>query len=269
MTLHVERIAAPDARPDRWAFVLHGIYGAGRNWNSVFRRLVESRSDWGFYPVDLRGHGQSPALASPHTLEACVRDLSVLASTLDPAPTVIVGHSFGGKVALLYGDEAEHDVVQTWVVDSTPDAREPAGSAWGMLRVLREAPGPFADREAGIQAVRDHGYAEPVARWMSTNLVPRGDAFEWRLDPDQMEALLRDFFRTDAWPAVEHPYGPELHFIRGSESGILDEEARLRLTSTGLGTDRVHLHTLEGGHWLNADNPDGLVRLFAEHLPRD
>ena len=28
------------------------------------------------------------------------------------------------------------------------------------------------------------------------------------------------------------------------------------------------VHDVEGGHWLNADNPDALVDLLAEELPR-
>jgi len=31
-------------------------------------------------------------------------------------------------------------------------------------------------------------------------------------------------------------------------------------------SERVHLHRIEGGHWVNADNPDGLVELLAREL---
>jgi len=265
--LNHERVHARGASPHRWAFLLHGIYGAGRNWNAVFRRVVERRPDWGVVAVDLRGHGQSPPGAPPHTLSACVGDLEALAASLPDRPEVIVGHSFGGKVALLYGDDPAHGVLQTWVVDSTPEARPPSGSAWGMLRVLRDSPGPFATRDAGVQAVLDHGYAPPVAQWMSTNLVSDDGAFRWRLDPDQMEELLLDFFRTDAWDAVEHPHGPDLHFLRATESSVLDEEGCHRLEAAGLSTGRVHVHHVDGGHWLNADNPEAVVELLVEGLP--
>lgn len=265
--LHHERVTASGADPHRWAFLLAGIYGAGRNWNAVARRVVEARPEWGFIPVDLRGHGQSPPGDPPHTLAACVADLDALAATLPAAPEVIIGHSFGGKVALLYGAEPAHGILQTWVVDSTPDTREPSGSAWEMLRVLRDSPGPFQTREEGVEAVLAHGYARPVAQWMTTNLVPEGELFRWRLDPDQMEALLRDFFRTDAWPAVEGAHGPEIHLIKATESSILDEEACHRVEAAGMGSGRTHLHEIQGGHWLNADNPEAVVELLAERLP--
>ena len=264
--LHHDLIAANGAEPTSWLFLLHGIYGAGRNWNAVSRAVVRERPDWGVVAVDLRGHGASPALTPPHTLEACVADLDALAASMDVRPRGILGHSFGGKVALLYGDEPAHGIEETWVVDSTPDAREPAGSAWAMLEVLRDAPGPFDSREEAVNAVVDHGYALPVGRWMATNLDPEKDRFRWRLDPDQMEALLRDFFRTDAWPAVEGAHGPRIHLIQASESSILTPEALARAESAGHATGRVEVHRVEGGHWLNADNPEVLVELLAERL---
>ncbi|MEJ2541496.1 MAG: alpha/beta hydrolase [Gemmatimonadota bacterium] len=251
--LHYDLIQGPEATPSRWTFILAGIYGAGRNWNGVARSLVRARPDWGVVAVDLRGHGSSAALAP----------------SLPRRPEAILGHSFGGKVALLYGDEPDHGIRSTWVVDSTPDSRPPGGSAWGMLRVLRESPGPFASRDEAFAAVVSHGYPEPVARWMGTNLVSEGDHYRWRLDPDQMEALLRDFFETDAWGTVEGAHGPELHFIQATESSILSPEAVGRIQRAGQSTGRAHLHRVAGGHWLNADNPEEIVRLLAEYLPGD
>ena len=77
--LHHDIMTAPEAAPTRWLFVLAGIYGAGRNWNVVSRAVVRARPEWGVVAVDLRGHGSSPPMEPPHTLEACVADLDALA----------------------------------------------------------------------------------------------------------------------------------------------------------------------------------------------
>ena len=63
-------------------FLLHGIYGAGRNWGSVARRLVRARPGWSVSLVDLRSQGRSPRL-SPHTMHACASDLLRLEDHLD------------------------------------------------------------------------------------------------------------------------------------------------------------------------------------------
>ena len=265
--LATDRVTAPDADPDRWMAVLHGIYGAGRNWASVARRFVRERPEWGALLVDLRMHGDSQGFAPPHTIRACADDLAALVADTGLDVDAALGHSFGGKVALLWS--AEDAPAATWVVDSTPDRRTPDGSAWQMLDMLRAHPGPFADRADGIAAVESAGFPNPVAQWMATNLVPvEGGAMAWRIDVDAMDALMRDFFETDAWQAVERPPpGSEIHVVKAEESSVLTEEACARVEAAGLATERVHLHRVSGGHWVNADAPDELHALLVEHMP--
>ena len=278
-TLAHDRITAPDARPERWIFFLHGIYGAGRNWSSVARRFVRERPEWGAVMVDLRLHGDSRGFAPPHTLEACVDDLKRLAHETGVEPEAVLGHSFGGKVAMLYLRDAATIRAgagpvrvpdRTWVVDSTPAEREPEGSAWTMLAALRRNPGPFADRAEGIAAVESAGFPNPVAQWMATNLVPIGEDGEmaWRLEADDMEALLRDFFNVDAWPVLEDPPGSaHVHVVKAEESSVLSEEACDRVEAAAEENGgRVHLHRVPGGHWVNADAPDALHDLLVRHM---
>ncbi|NNM32141.1 MAG: alpha/beta hydrolase [Gemmatimonadetes bacterium] len=266
--LHHAPIIGPDPGPERWLIMLHGIYGAGRNWASVARRLSRARPGLGALMVDLRGHGESPPMSPPHTVQACAADLSdVVAANGLEAPAVL-GHSFGGKVALTYALQTDRPPPSVWVIDSTPDVREPAGSAWEMLEVLRRNPGPFDGRGAAIAALESEGFATPVAQWMSTNVTAdHGGAWRWRLDTDQMEDLLVSFFETDAWSVVEDPpKGTHVHFVKASESGILDMEAQARIQAAAMRHGQAHLHIVEGGHWLNADNPDGLHEVLAGEM---
>lgn len=263
--LNTRRVTAEGASPEKWLVVLHGIYGAGRNWGSVARGLVETREDWGVVLVDLREHGDSVGFEPPHTLERTASDLEGL--TVPGGVRAMLGHSFGGKIALIRARE-DDALEQVWVVDSTPESREPEGGAWGMLRALRRVPESFDDRDAAVRALQDEGVDRPVALWMTTNLDWRDEAYRWKLDLDTMEALLLDFFRTDLWDIVESPRtGVELHFIRATESSILGLEQVERIRAAGQRTERVFLHDVAGGHWLNADNPDALVELMAQHLP--
>lgn len=283
--LHHERIQAPDADPERWMMVLHGIYGAGRNWVSVARRFVQARPDWGALLVDLREHGRSQGFTPPHTVDACADDLRRLVATLGLDTPAILGHSFGGKVALRYAARSQSDHTAprlecAWIIDSTPAARPPDGSVWAILRVLRIHPGPFRDRAEGMAAVEAEGFSTPVAQWMSTNLVrTEGGELIWRLDPDVMEALLRDFFALDAWGVVDDPpAGCEIHIVRARESPVMDADARRGIEaatrrteeasgSALRGAGRVHLWEVAGGHWLHADNPDALHELLVTHTP--
>ena len=266
--LHHERVVGPGGEPERWLYVLPGIFGAGRNWGSVGRRLVRERPDWGVSLVDLRQHGMSQGFQPPHTVQAAAADLEGLAAVVPP--DALLGHSFGGKVALLAAAQPHFRgrVRQLWIIDSTPDAGPPAGSAWQMLLLLQRLPDDFASRAELVGALTTSRVSLPIAQWMATNLHHVHGRYRWRFDRDAMEALLRSFFDTDAWAVVEAPPpGPDIHFVRATESSVMSPEAVGRARRAGEG-GRVHVHDVAGGHWLNADNPDTIVHLLVHNLPR-
>lgn len=251
-------------------FVLHGIYGAGRNWASFAREIAAARPDWGFVLVDLRLHGHSRGFEPPHVLASCVHDLVVLAEALSVSPDAILGHSFGGKVALM-ATPALHPA-QVWVIDSTPSRSTPGGGAVRMLQILRRLPDHFASRTEAVGALVAERLATPVAHWMATNLELVDGRFRWRFDAADMEALLDDFFRRDLWDVLEQPpAGSTVHVVRASESDILTENelARIRALESPPegGRTRVRAHELHGGHWLHQDNPEGLRDLILSELP--
>ena len=276
-----DRVAARGASPSAWLYVLHGIFGAGRNWGSVARGLVERRPDWGAVLVDLRGHGGSTGLPGPHTVAAAAADLARLAgggrgagggegpegSEEPDGPHAVLGHSFGGKVALAYAAVARPAPAQTWIIDSTPAPREPAGSAWRMLAALEELTGPFDSRGDAVEALGARGFGEGVARWMSSNLERGEGGLAWGIDAAVMRALLEDFFPLDLWGVLEAPPGDgAVEVVAATESDVLRPEDLARIEGLAAGR-RVRLHRVEGGHWLNADNPDALVDLLAGALP--
>jgi pimeloyl-ACP methyl ester carboxylesterase len=269
--LHHDLIPSVSGTARQWMLFTHGIYGMGRNWNAVARKVVASRPGWGAVMVDLREHGASIGHQRPHTIEAAARDVIEMAETLSAPVGAVVGHSFGGKVMLmvarLMGQQAPAEV---WVIDSTPTARKrPEGSAWEMLGYLRESSGVFRTRAMAVTELALRGIDEGTAQWMSSNLQRSSDGtYTWRLDLDVMQELLNSFFATDLWDVVENPPGRSvIHFVRASDANTLDDESLMRLRQTvAKSNGRVRLHDVKGGHWLNADNPDAIVDLMAKEL---
>ncbi len=264
-TLHATRVAQRDDAPQALV-MLHGIYGRGRNWQGIARGLVAARPDCACWLVDLPYHGNSGPGGHGDTIEGLAEDVIDWLSANAIAPAGVLGHSYGGKVALAMAAHAQERPLQVWVIDSTPEVKAPSGSAWDMLRVVRSLPDRFATREEAQRALMANGYDLPVAQWMGTNLVRDGEGFRWQLDFDVMERLLLDFFRTDMWGAVEHP-APlhEIHILKASQSNAISPEAVARIErATG---PSVHLHHRDGGHWIHAERPEVVTALLLEHLP--
>ena len=267
----ISRIAQSDAPPPdaprRSLVMLHGIYGRGRNWQSIAKSVVAARPEYQCFLVDLPHHGDSGPGAHGDTVMGLAADLDDWLAASGIVVDAVLGHSFGGKVALAFAKNHHDQPLHTWVIDSTPDARAPSGSAWGMLDIIRELPEHFASRGEAAKAITAAGYAPGVGQWMSSNLRRAGDRFVWQLNFDAMDALMRSFFATELWSEVESP-APDhtLHFLKASESSVLSADAVARLERASPG--QVFLHHRTGGHWIHSEAPDVVTELLSGALPR-
>ena len=260
--LSVTAVTAGES-PRRHVLMLHGIYGRGRNWQAIARRVVEARPDHACWLVDLRHHGASEKAGTPDTLEALAGDIVQWLQDEGVQPAMTVGHSYGGKVALALATHLSDLPLETWLIDSTPEARPPSGSAWTMLTVVRELPARFTSRAEAVAGIVAGGFSTGVAQWMATNLEREGDDFRWALDFDVMERLLVDFFATDLWAVLEQPPpGHVIHVLKASESGVISPEAVARIEGHARAGKAVRLHHLTGGHWIHAEEPDAVAALL-------
>jgi pimeloyl-ACP methyl ester carboxylesterase len=79
---------------------VHGIASSRRSWTRLGRRL---EPEFRVFAYDQRGHGDRAGDMSPMTLDRSVRDLEAVAASLPGRVHLLVGHSWGGAVALLGG----------------------------------------------------------------------------------------------------------------------------------------------------------------------
>ena len=265
-------IPDPPVAGARVAFVLHGILGNHTNWRSVARRLQEALPGWQLHLVDHRSHGQSGPAPGPQTLEACGKDLAALAARTG-APEVVLGHSFGGKVALAYAATRPAGLRAVFVLDATPAAiaGEPGGDddVRRVLAALRDVPLPLPQRGDVVEALTARGLSESIGRWMTTNLRRVDGGFVWTFDVDRAQELLRDYFAQDLWAPLEteEPGAPRIHLVRAGRSDRWSPEIVARLDALhGAQAGRAHLLP-DAGHWLHVDDPDGLLALLTRLWP--
>ncbi|HJS88097.1 MAG TPA: alpha/beta fold hydrolase, partial [Acetobacteraceae bacterium] len=76
--------------------LLHGLFGAARNWGTVQRRLAKR---FRVLALDLRNHGESPH-APGMGYAALAGDVLETLARADALPAALIGHSMGGKAAM-------------------------------------------------------------------------------------------------------------------------------------------------------------------------
>jgi pimeloyl-ACP methyl ester carboxylesterase len=263
-------VTADGAAPARWAFFLHGLFGSGANWQGFARKLVAARPEWGAVLLDLRLHGDSKAFAPPHTLAAAAADVrEAVAAGPGPARAVI-GHSLGGKVALLLGAEPPAGVEQIWVLDASPSprpARGPSDLTQRVFDALAALPERIASRREFVLELGRRGVDEALGLWLAKNLVRMDGGLRFALDLPAIAELLADFDRSDLWSLLNAPpQGIRLHLVIGGRSASISASDRERLQAAAK-QDVIELLELpEAGHFLHVDDPEGLLRLLVAGL---
>jgi pimeloyl-ACP methyl ester carboxylesterase len=273
-TLAMARVVAPGVTPARWLVFLHGILGSGANWRSFARQVVTARPAWGALLVDLRLHGESRDFSPPHTVEAAADDVvrALAAEGLLDSARGALGHSFGGKVALALARQlgaAERPLEQLFVIDSTPGARPDGRGSSGVrhiVELLTELPSEFADRNAFTAWIEARGVSRPTAMWLAMNVRPEPGTtrFVFRIDIEQVRAMMNDYFLTDFWPVVERPEpGRHTHLVTGEKSEVVDAPDRARAAAC----PRTTVDVVAGaGHWVHVDAPDRLLEIVLGYL---
>lgn len=99
---------------------IHGITSSRKSWA---RLAADLERTYRVFAYDQRGHGDSAAVMGPMTLQRSLRDLRAVANTLGE-PFALIGHSWGGAVALLGGREP----FATKIVAIDPMVRVEAGT---------------------------------------------------------------------------------------------------------------------------------------------
>lgn len=264
--------AATGGSPTRWMLVLHGILGSGDNWRTQMHRFVRDRPTWGAVLVDLRMHGRSQDRLPPHTVETAAADLQAVIDELAEPVSAILGHSFGGKVALSHAAAHPSDLEHVWDLDAMPGPRPDAHGSEATLEaitMLENMPFPIPSQQVFTEQAQQHGLSRGVALWLAKNLTRRDDGqLELGIDTQAIRALVDDHLHRDLWHVVEEPpRGPTFHLVAGGDSGAFDATARQRARAAADASPRVEFHELEGaGHWVHVDAPDALQALMKRFM---
>lgn len=272
MTLHHDIVRAEGATVAETIGCLHGILGSGANLRSLARRIVAADSRWQVALVDLRGHGRSSLPPPPHTVAACAADVAELVVRLDVPVRAVLGHSFGGKVALELAARGMLDGLRdVVVVDSLPGARPDRRGSETVLAVLdalERMPSVLESREQFLALARATGLAEQVAAWLAMSLRKTASGWSLTFDLGAVRAMLDDYFALDLWPFLEdRPPGaePRVHVVVGARSPVFSSDDRSRLERLAR-EGRASADVLDAGHWVHVDDLEGLARVVERRV---
>lgn len=231
--------------------VAHGLFGSGRNWTSLAKKLAADRP---VYSVDLRNHGESPWDARMD-YPAMASDLLAFAAEEIGEPALFLGHSMGGKAVMAAALSAPDQVLGAIVADIAPVAY--AHSQGVYLAAMRGV---------DLSAVRRRGDAEPMLAvavpepdlraFILQNLTISSQGARWRLN---LDALDHGMAQILGWPDSLNTaaYPGQAFFLHGGASDYVTPAAE---TAVRARFPNATIDSLPGaGHWLHAEQPRPFV----------
>ena len=236
--------------------LMHGLFGSARNFGMVQKELAR---DGRVIALDLRNHG-----ASPHDRDmryaSMAADVLETLDRLSALPAVLLGHSMGGKVAMMTALRQPDSVTRLVVADIAPVVYPPTlRPVAAAMAALPLSPGMT---RAQADAVLTEAVPEASMRAFLLQNLHLGAAPRWRIG---LAEIIDAFEPIGAWdpPGDAHYDGATL-VIAGADSNYIRPEHRQNFRALFPSARFVTLK--KAGHWLHADNPSGFIGIVQAFL---
>ncbi|HID44321.1 MAG TPA: alpha/beta fold hydrolase [Chromatiaceae bacterium] len=245
-------------QPGTPLILLHGLLGSLVNWQRIARHLGDR---YRVVVPDLRNHGRSPH-ASDVRYEVMAADVLELMDDLGLHKPAVVGHSMGGKTAMVLALGHPGRVERLGVVDIAPVTYE--GRLALLLDALLSLPLDKIDNRRHAdellaqrvmdKAVRDH---------MLQNLRRTEEGWRWR---NNLRALREGLDIISAFPELPEgsTYTGKSLFIAGERSTYIESAHTASIRKLFPNAEMAQV--AEAGHWIYAEQPEAFLRVLSHFL---
>lgn len=231
--------------------ILHGLFGSSRNWTSVARSLAERNR---VFALDLRNHGASPWDERMDYL-VMAEDVAAFLAAQGLSRAAFIGHSMGGKAAMVLALTAPAKVDRLVVVDIAPVARQTMLD--GYIEAMRALDLFGASRRGAIDALLRPAIPDDAVRaFLLQNLVPGPEGMRWRIN---LRAIGRNMAALAGFPELppEAVYRGKVLVVRGERSDYIGDKD---LDAFRRRFPAFELVTVPGaGHWVHAERPEAFL----------
>lgn len=227
--------------------ILHGFLGMGDNWKTLGRKFSESNFE--MHLVDQRNHGRS-FHDDNFDYELMADDLKHYYDENNLENTILLGHSMGGKTAMLFATKYPHLVSKLIVADISPRYYPVHHDA--ILEGLSQLDFSVVKTRGAADEELSHYVPEIGTRqFLLKNLywVEKGQ-LGLRINLEVLKANVSEV--GEALP-VSALFNGETIFLRGDKSEYISTEDESIIKRQ---FPRASIGTIpNAGHWLHAENP--------------
>jgi pimeloyl-ACP methyl ester carboxylesterase len=226
--------------------ILHGYFGMSDNWKTLGNQFSEN---YEVHLIDQRNHGRS-FHSDEFDYELLAEDLYAYIQHYKLEKVLLLGHSMGGKVAMLFAVTYPELVDKLIIADISPKYYEPHHQP--ILAALNSVNFSLHNTRSKVEEVlRIYMKDEGVLQFMLKNVFRKNKqtlAFRFNLH----SLTVNNSEVGEALPSFTHFDGPTL-FLKGENSNYITSE-EIPLINAHFANAKI-VTVKNAGHWLHAENP--------------
>lgn len=240
---------------------LHGLMGRGKNFTTIARGIQETTTS---LLVDLPNHGAScwtDSFDYLHMADLVAEELR--RDFCKDEPAVILGHSLGGKVAMLVALRHPELAAGLIIEDIAPlnsSTSEFAHLLGTLLKLELDDLTSRTDAHAKLKSDIDNA---AVRGFLLQNLVRDGEGgFTW--EPN-LQMLFDHLPTIVGFPAVTQTFDKHpVLWIKGAESDYINDEAGVAMRKLFPVTRRIQIRN--AGHWVHSEQPKNFIETINYYI---
>lgn len=232
--------------------ILHGFLGMGDNWKTLGSRFAESGYE--VHLIDQRNHGRS-FHSEEFTYESMAEDLKKYCDHHGMSSCVLLGHSMGGKTAMLFATKYPDYVSKLLVADIAPKFYPQHHQ--DILHGLSSLDFTKIDsRSDADEQLQKHIAIKPVRQFLLKNLYRKSkETYALRIN---LSVLIKNIEEVGKGLPDEALYKGDTLFLKGEKSGYIESMDEIVIQKH---FPKATIKTIpKAGHWLHAENPDAFYR---------
>jgi 2-succinyl-6-hydroxy-2,4-cyclohexadiene-1-carboxylate synthase len=241
---------------------LHGRWGRGETWTDLMSRLGDR---YRIIAPDQRGHGLSDRPVARYASQDLASDAYGLMEQLGLGPTIVVGHSMGGRVAAHVAATYPHLVRALAILDEGADGPQhlssmPPEDVPNVDPLTSKWPTPYPSYEEALRDLSSR-FTSTGVRYFLESLVETVEGYDFLFSPYAMSAIAtyhQQWF--EILPRIQCP----VLLVRATESWCLSKEVAERMRP--MIRDCTYFEVSQSDHMVYVDNPDQFYPGFEQFL---
>lgn len=227
--------------------ILHGLFGTSDNWQTLGRRFSETHK---VYLVDMRNHGRTDH-SHEFDYHLMADDIKEFIQSENLQEPIVMGHSMGGKAAMLFAIQNPNLLSELVVVDIAPKSYSPHHDE--IIAGLKSIDlANLKSRNEADEQLRAYVPEADTRLFLLKNLYRKEDnTFAWRVN---IQAVEENIDKLGNEIPLTTTFAKPTLFIRGGKSRYIKPEDTEKIINS---FPAAKIETIEeAGHWVHAEAPD-------------